>query len=365
MAATILGVSDCGGVIASFLRIADRGRLHLVNRQLYDEKWGMVKEQTYGTTGLSAEEAVNSILRDARSEFGPERLASGLTPMTAFVSLGYCRESFEIHVIYEFVQKNRSLVKSWYCAEDQSYDTWKIYDDSEFESEEEEDDMEEEYNEYKEIFAFFEIINTLIWNLEAACAELRGNDTPPLDLYKYLVEVQGVLPSYLDRFGEPSSSDWYDDEDHFGYTVDQIFPRHTTLRFVPSESYKPKPLHLRQCIECKKISTKISNYECPSKYCSLRHKGKCTNCAPTSSCSTCGRKGCKCCFNKCKSCTNMMCNCGNFGGYKMCDRGGAPGCSYVVNDGDGDSDDGFHCSDGDLYCRVHKPEGAVEYVTNW
>jgi len=60
--------------VASFLSFNERGRLLFLNQQLNDEKWGIVKEKTYGPSGMSAAEAARLILRVACSEFGPERL---------------------------------------------------------------------------------------------------------------------------------------------------------------------------------------------------------------------------------------------------------------------------------------------------
>ena len=74
-----MDISACGDNVASFLTFIERGSLLLVNHQLNKQTWGIVKEKTYGPSGMSAVKAARLILRVACSEFGPDRLTESLS----------------------------------------------------------------------------------------------------------------------------------------------------------------------------------------------------------------------------------------------------------------------------------------------
>ena len=387
---SLIGLSlECGATVASYLTFKQRGRLLLVNRQLRDEKWGIVKERTYGPTGKSTAKAAKLILRVARSEFGPTRIKDG-DSSNAIDSLVGGRH----YDLSDFLHEG-GFQKSWY-TKGEGYDLSKV--EQKFEGKwnarrDGEDKMVKVKNELK---GFLQNVNALLSNLTAACDYLQGLEvtdaTQRPDLYKYLVEDANIPSSYLDRFGENRSSQWgkagadYDNEPLSYHTqtkgedgrattivhnIDPLFPSNVTIRAVPSAKYKPKALHFRKCVECSDVSYDISSFECPYKWCNEEHKGKCAECAPTTTCSACGKKGCVCCFDSCELCTNNMCNCSDFYGWKDSDRGGAPGCSFVVpkkKEGAelGNDDEEDESWDGDgakKYCKIHKPEGAVKHQT--
>ena len=376
----LVSISECGNAVASFLTFHERGRLLLVNHQLNDEHWGIVKEKTYGPLGMSAVVASILLFRVACSEFAPERLADCFTGDHDDIISALRGDGFDYSfTVSEYIDKEGwNELKNFWC------DTAKCYDISGIENGLSHVTDEEALKDLKEsLSTFFQQVNALLSKLKDSCDYLEGlesNATPFPDLYKYLIEVAGVEQAWLDRFAEIRYTDWGKSHVHSKeppsyhtagpdgisgiYSVDQLFPGQDTIRALPSKSYKPKPIHLRECIKCHEVKADISYFECPYKWCKEEHKGKCGDCAPTSKCASCGKSGCKCCFVTCSSegCTRKMCSCGNFDGWKDSDRGGAPGCSWHVpsNNEDEIPADGVEV---DMYCSVHKPEGAEKFET--
>ena len=92
----------------------------------------------------------------------------------------------------------------------------------------------------------------------------------------------------------------------------------------------------QQCSHCKQWVSHAVPRWCAAKYCGNGSGPEplCGVCFGLTTCSTCSKVGCPCRFVGCsnKECTNSMCNCQNFGGYKMDDSGQAPGCALFVYD---------------------------------
>lgn len=301
-------ISECGDNLASFLTFHERGRLLLVNHQLNDEMWGIIKEKTYCPSGKSAVEAAKLILRVARSEFGPERLLTDCceNKADAISALSGSSTDFDSYELSEYLEDWRELKKFW-CPKKKCYDVTSIANG--FPSDWEEDVREE-------MKSFFEKVNELFKKLKKCCLYLKKLEKKSAafpDLYKLLIKKARVERAWLDRFAEIRNSTWgkahFDDDneplsyhtrDRGGtlvlHSIDQVFPGQDTIRAIPSKNYKPKPLHFRECIKCHKVKFDISIFECPYKWCEHDHKGKCGDCAPTSKCSTCGKSGCLCCF---------------------------------------------------------------------
>ena len=370
----IVSISECGNDVASFLPFHDRGSLLLVNHQLNDEHWGIVKEKTYGPKGRSAVEAARLLLRVACSEFGPERLADCFVCDNDDIISAW-RGHYDVYFVREYLEVWKDL-KNFWCPTEKCYNTAGIVNGV-IESDESLKVTKEQLK------IFFQKVNELLWKLKTACDYLEGleaNATAFPDLYQYLIEEAGVEQAWLDRFAEIRYTDWGKSHVHGKeppsyhttgpdgisgiYSVDQLFPGQDTIRALPSKSYKPKPVHLRECIKCHEVKADISYFECPYKWCEEEHKGKCGDCAPTAKCASCGKSGCMCCFVSCSSegCTGKMCSCGDFDGWKDSDRGGAPGCSWHVpsNNEDEIPADGVEV---DMFCSVHKPEGAEKFET--
>ena len=370
----LVSISECGNAVASFLTFHERGRLLLVNHQLNSEQWGIVKEKTYGPKGMSVVKAAKLLFRVARSEFGPKRL----TECDSYDAISALTDSdYDYHEdsVSSRVEGWKKLKKFW-CSSTKCYDISSLA--NKFPPKWGEEDR-------KGMKVFFQKVNALLSKLKASCDYLEGleaNATALPDLYQYLIEEAGVEKTWLDRFAEIRHSTWgkahFDDEDPPSYhtrnrsghieihSVDQLFPGQDTIRALPSKSYKPKPIHLRECVKCHEVKADISYFECPYKWCEEEHKGKCGDCAPITKCVSCGKSGCKCCFVTCSSegCTSKMCSCEDFDGWKDDDRGGAPGCSFVArrNDDSNDEESDGLGHDQAVYCSVHKPEGAVKNV---
>lgn len=320
------------------------------------------------------------ILRVARSEFGPERLLTDCCDSKGDVisALRGSSTDFDSYELSEYLEDWRELKKFW-CPKKKCYDVTSITNG--FPSHWEEDVR-------KEMKSFFEKVNYLLKRLKKCCLHLEKLEKKSAafpDLYKLLIKKAGVERAWLDRFAEIRNSSWgkahfdedneplsYHTRDKSGmlvfHSIDQVFPGQDTIRAIPSENYKPKPLHFSECIKCHKVKFDISTFECPYKWCEHDHKGKCGDCAPTAKCATCGKSGCLCCFVSCsrRGCKHKMCNCSDFHGWKDSDRGGAPGCSYVapsrnVNDEGSGDDDESDMMEKDEYCALHKPEGAVKH----
>ena len=384
LSTNLLNISECGNDVASFLSFHERGCLLLVNRQLYNDMWGIAKEKTYGPNGMSALEAARLLLRVACSEFEPERLAESCLYDNDAISALIGRD-------YEYYHDSSciegwKMLKNFWCPNTNCYDIssvdvfpleWK-------------DDVRKEMN------AFFQKVNALLSQLKMACdylEELEMSASPLPDLYQYLIEGAGVEQTWLDRFAEMRPSKWgkkhsygkisghlkiivpnepppskmsprYFVTGHLvTHSVGQIFLGQYTIRALPSEHYTPKPIHLRECIKCHKVKFEISKFECPYEWCRESHIGKCGDCAPTSTCASCNRSGCMCCFVACASegCTRTMCKCSDFYGRKDDDRGGVPGCSYVARYDDSGDEKEMNKMGNVEYCDIHKPESAVKY----
>lgn len=262
---------------------------------------------------MSAAEAARLILRVACSEFGPERLTSeyGDRSDDAVSALRGCRTDYDFCECFQ----DWSELKKFWCPITNCYDICSIENESSFEWKE--DDL-------GEMKSFLQKVNALLSKLKASCNYLENlelNATAPPDLYDYLIGEASVEEAWLDRFAENrhftcGKAHFHDKEPLSYHTrrdgdgmiefscIDQVFPGHETIRAVPSKSYTPKPLHFRECIKCRNVKYDISNFQCPYKWCEQEHLGKCSECAPTSTCASCGKSGCVCCF---VSCSNEGC----------------------------------------------------------
>jgi len=374
----LMDISACGDNVASFLTFSERGRLLLVNHQLNNQTWGIVKEKTYGPSGMSPVKAARLILRVACSEFGPDRLTESLSNDAVSALMRNDDHNNDYDTICEDIEGWEELEKCW-CQNSNCYDVNSIVCGLE--------DFIDEEEEKEKMKIFFQKVNELLSKLKASCDYLEELELKAMkpNLYEYLIEDAGIEQAWLGRFGEIRLATWgkahFHDEEPLSYTtrrrdgtlciheIDQLFPGQDTIRALPSKSYKPKPIHLRKCITCHNVKSDISYFECPYKWCEEDHKGKCSGCAPTSKCASCGKSGCNCCFVPCafEGCPSMLCKCTDFYGWKDSDRGGAPGCSYLEprrNDDDDDDEESESMGDDkDEYCAVHKPDGAVKNET--
>ncbi|EJK70779.1 hypothetical protein THAOC_07834 [Thalassiosira oceanica] len=357
---------EAGGCVSSFLTFRERGRLSLANKQLQTESWGLMKGNGYCSDGRSAYDAAQFMLKVATSELSPRRMSchdlscpGGYGALTGID--GYSR-------LWELMTSGgmEKRLQSWFVEETKEYDIEKARNDIESDSFGE--DARGVYRnrwpqEDKDgLLLVLTKGNALLLQLHAACdclKDLKSRGCPEPDLYDYLVNELGVSKRYVNRFGKYRRSN-------------AVFPSSYAIKCVPSSSYKPKPVVFRECVECKKIASDISYFKCPSRSCYYTHLGKCGTCAPTNKCSTCGESGCRCCFDSCALCDNKMCNCCDFHQRKLSERGGAPGCAWVVvkekdyYDSSDDEDDRSSAGDSERaddkqYCEKCKPDGAKRF----